>query len=128
MSQFEVIETDKAPQAIGPYSQAIKTEDSVYLSGQIPINPDTNELIENNNIQAQTERVLKNIEAILKEIGLDLTNIVKTSLYIDDMDDFVKINEIYSEFFKEHKPARSCVEVSRLPKDVGIEAEVVAVL
>ncbi|MDI3547441.1 MAG: 2-iminobutanoate/2-iminopropanoate deaminase [Halanaerobiales bacterium] len=125
MSRFEVINTDKAPAAIGPYSQAIKVGDFLFVSGQIPLVPETMELLEG-NIEEQTRQVLENVGAILAEAGLDYSAVVKTTLFISNMDDFARINEVYAEYFSEHKPARACVEVARLPKDVGIEMEVIA--
>lgn len=125
MSRFEVINTDKAPAAIGPYSQAIKVGDFLFVSGQIPLVPETMELLEG-NIEEQTRQVLENVGAILAEAGLDYSAVVKTTLFISNMDDFARINEVYAEYFSEHRPARACVEVARLPKDVGIEMEVIA--
>lgn len=125
MSRFEVINTDKAPAAIGPYSQAIKVGDFLFVSGQIPLVPETMELLEG-NIEEQTRQVLENVGAILAEAGLDYSAVVKTTLFISNMDDFARINEVYAEYFSEHQPARACVEVARLPKDVGIEMEVIA--
>ncbi|RAL23172.1 RidA family protein [Thermoflavimicrobium daqui] len=118
------IETKNAPQAIGPYSQAIQVGDFIYTSGQIPLTPE-GELV-GADIETQTHQVLKNIQAVLDQAGSDLTQVIKTTLFIKDMDQFSKINQIYGEYFSEHKPARSCVEVARLPKDVLIEMEVVA--
>ncbi|SFJ35384.1 RidA family protein [Thermoflavimicrobium dichotomicum] len=118
------IETAHAPQAIGPYSQAIEVGDFIYTSGQIPLTP-AGELA-GADIETQTHQVLKNIQAVLEAAGSDLNHVVKTTLFIKDMNQFAKINEIYGEYFKEHQPARSCVEVARLPKDVLIEMEVVA--
>jgi 2-iminobutanoate/2-iminopropanoate deaminase len=122
---FKVISTNKAPQAIGPYSQAISVDGFLFLSGQIPIDPETGEVVEN-EIRIQTGQVLKNIQAILEEEGYALTDIVKTTIFINDMNNFPVVNEEYGQFIGEHRPARSTVEVSRLPKDVMIEIEAIA--
>lgn len=122
---LEIISTVKAPAAIGPYSQAVKVDGRVYTSGQIPINPETGEIV-TGDIVVQTKRVLENLRAVLIAAGTNMNNVLKTTLYIKDMNDFAKINSIYGEFFSEPFPARSCVEVARLPKDVGIEIEAIA--
>ena len=119
-----IINTDKAPAAIGPYSQAIRIEDTLFTSGQLGIDPATGKLAE--GVKAQTEQSLRNIAAILEEGSFARTDVVKTTVYIKDMGDFATVNEIYSAFFGDHKPARSCVEVARLPKDGLVEIEVVA--
>jgi 2-iminobutanoate/2-iminopropanoate deaminase len=124
---IKTISTDKAPQAIGPYSQAVKVGSFLFLSGQIPINPESNQ-IETTDVAEQTTQVMKNIEAILENQGLGLENIVKTTIFIKDMEQFATINEIYGSFLGDHRPARSTVEVSRLPKDVQIEIEVIATI
>ncbi len=121
------ISTNKAPGAVGPYSQGIKAGNLIFTSGQLPIVPETGELLKG-DIKEETRQCLKNVEAILKEAGATLENIVKVNIYIVDMDMFSSINEAYEEYFDEHKPARSCVEVSRLPKDGNIEIEAIAVL
>lgn len=121
----EAINTAKAPAAIGPYSQAIKTGPLVFTSGQIPIDPATGEIVPG-DVTAQTEQVLKNLAEVLAAAGTSLDNIVKTTLFIKDMNNFTAINEVYARFFKEVPPARSTVEVARLPKDVLIEIEAVA--
>ncbi|SEN64248.1 RidA family protein [Lihuaxuella thermophila] len=118
------IETKNAPQAIGPYSQAIQVGDMIFTSGQIPLTPQ-GELVEA-DIEKQTHQVLQNVRAILEAAGSDLDHVVKTTLFIKDMNQFQQINAIYGEYFKDHQPARSCVEVARLPKDVLIEMEVIA--
>ncbi len=123
---MQIIHTDKAPKAIGPYSQAVKANNMLFVSGQVPFVPETMEIVEG-GVKEQTTQSLKNVEAILKEAGLDFTNVVKTTVFIKDMNEFADINEVYSEFFKDHKPARACVEVARLPKDVRVEIEVIAV-
>ena len=121
----EIISTDKAPAAIGPYSQAVKTGNLMFTSGQIPIDPATNTLVEG-GIEVQARRVMENVKAILAARGAGMDQIVKTVVFIKDMNDFAKVNEIYAEYFTGNYPARSCVEVARLPKDVLIEMEAVA--
>ncbi|SNS34636.1 2-iminobutanoate/2-iminopropanoate deaminase [Anaerovirgula multivorans] len=123
----QVINTKKAPAAIGPYSQAIRLDKLLFISGQLPMNPDTMEIVEG-NIQEQTKQALENLKAILEEAGSNLNNVVKTTLFIKDMGDFANINEVYATYFTENKPARACVEVARLPKDVGVEIEAIAVV
>ena len=98
----------------------------LFVSGQVPFVPETMEIVEG-GVKEQTAQSLKNVEAILKEAGLDFKDVVKTTVFIKDMNEFAQINEVYSEFFKDHKPARACVEVARLPKDVRVEIEVIAV-
>ena len=120
------ISTDKAPAAIGPYSQAVKAGAFLFASGQIPLRPDGS-LVEG-GIEEQTRQVLSNIKGILDAEGIGLTSIVKTTVFIKDMNDFAKMNEVYASFFGEHKPARSTVEVARLPRDVKVEIEFVASL
>ena len=123
----EVISTNLAPSAIGPYSQAIKIGDKVFTSGQIPINPLTNEVI-TGGIKEQTKQVLENLRAVLNAAGSDLPHVIKTTVFISDMKDFSEINSVYGEYFTSPYPARSCVEVARLPKDVGIEIEAIAII
>ena len=123
--QKKVISTDKAPGAIGPYSQAVGIGELVYTSGQIPINPVTGEIP--NDIKEQTEQVLKNLKAVLEAAGTNLASVIKTTIFIKDMNQFAEINEIYGRFFAFEPPARSCVEVARLPKDVLIEIEAIAI-
>lgn len=123
----QVINTNDAPAAIGPYSQAIKAGNMLFISGQGPFNPKTMEIVDG-DVKAQTSQVLKNIDAILKEAGADFSNVVKTTVFLKDMEDFSEINEVYVEYFGEHKPARSCVEVARLPKDIKVEIELIVVL
>ena len=118
------IKTDKAPAAIGPYSQAIVSGNTVYCSGQIPINPKTGDIPE--GVSAQAHQVFTNIKNLLEASGTSIDNVVKTSVFIKDMNDFAEINSIYAQYFTEPYPARSCVEVARLPKDVLLEAEVIA--
>lgn len=123
---MEFISTDKAPKAIGPYSQAVKCGNILFVSGQIPINPETGEIIDI-SIEDATQQVLKNMQAIIETAGYNITDIAKVTLFIKNMEHFSKINTIYEIFFNGHKPARAVVEVSRLPKDVLIEAECIAV-
>ncbi len=120
----KVISTNNAPAAIGPYSQAIEAGGFVFASGQIPIDPATGNIPE--GIEAQTVQALTNVKNLMEASGLTMDNVVKTSVFIKNMDDFAKINEIYAGFFTGDHPARSCVEVARLPKDVLIEVEVIA--
>ena len=119
-----VISTVKAPAAIGPYSQAIQTEDMLFTSGQLGLDPQTGSLPE--GIQAQTSQALANVNAILKEAGFTKENVIKTTVFLKDMTDFGAVNEIYADFFGDHKPARTCVEVTRLPKNGLVEIEIVA--
>lgn len=120
------IKTTNAPAAIGPYSQAIITGNMLFTSGQIPINPATGEIPE--GVEAQARQALTNVKNLIEASGASIDNVVKTSVFINDMNDFAKINEIYAEFFTEPYPARSCVEVARLPKDVLLEIETIVEL
>lgn len=121
---MDIIHTDKAPAAIGPYSQAIEANGFVYTSGQLGIIPDTGALA--HNLAAQTVQALENLRSILQAAGLGLENVVKTTCYLKDMNDFALFNDIYSQYFVTSKPARSCFEVARLPKDGLVEIEAVA--
>ncbi len=121
----DIIKTLRAPAAIGAYSQAVRAGDFVFVSGQIPLNPETGEVVFS-DIKEQTERILVNIRNILQEAGMGLEDVVKTTVYLMLMDDFSRVNEVYSRFFGENPPARAVVEVSRLPKDVAIEIEAIA--
>lgn len=123
---FQKISTPKAPAAIGPYSQAIRAGEFLFASGQIPINPETG-AVEAEGIEAQAEQVMKNIGAILDEAGIDYEHVVKTTCFLDDMSDFAAFNGVYEKYFT-GKPARSCVAVKKLPKDVLCEVEVIAYL
>jgi len=125
--KIEVISTKKAPKAIGPYSQAIRIQNMVFTSGQIPVDPSSGEVV-GGGIENQTQQVLENLKAVLAEAGTGLENVVKTTVFIKDMNDFASVNKIYGQYFKEPYPARSCVEVARLPKDVLIEIEAVAII
>ena len=118
------VQTNKAPAAIGPYSQAMVVGNLIFTSGQIPLNPETG-LIEGNNITEQTHRVCKNLKAVLEAAGASLEKAVKTTCFLDDMADFAAFNEVYAEYFS-GKPARSCVAVKTLPKNALVEVEVIA--
>ena len=120
----KVINTVNAPKAIGPYSQAIEANGMVFISGQIPINPENGQIPE--GIEAQTEQVMKNIGAILKEAGADFSGIVKTNIYLKNFADFERVNKVYESYLGDIKPARTTVEVSRLPKDALVEIECIA--
>ena len=120
-----VISTDKAPAAIGPYSQAIEVNGMVYTSGVIPINPTTGELV-SGPAEVQADQAISNLAALLEAAGTSMANVVKTVVFIKNMDDFGKINEVYAKYFEAPYPARSCVEVARLPKDVAIEIEAIS--
>lgn len=122
---LQTIQTDNAPKAIGPYSQAIKANGFVYVSGQIPINPKTGELVGGSIVDA-TRQVMQNLTTIIETAGTSLDNVVKTTIYLKDLSDFDEVNRTYGEFFPNHKPARATVEVSRLPKDVRIEVDAIA--
>lgn len=121
----KVIFTDKAPAAIGPYSQAIKINGLVYTSGQVPVNPETKK-IDSDDIETQAKQVMKNLEAVLNAANTDLSKVVKSTIFLKDLNDFGKVNEIYGSFFKTEPPARSCVQVAKLPLDCKIEIEVIA--
>ena len=121
------VQTDQAPAAIGPYSQGIIAHGFVFTAGQVPFDPQSMQLVEG-DIAVQTEQVMKNLGAILREAGADLSTVVKTTVFLRDMNDFVGMNEVYERHFGEHKPARSTVQVARLPRDVAVEIEAVAVL
>ncbi len=122
---MKTVTTDKAPAAIGPYSQAIKVGNMVYTSGQIPLTPE-GELVEG-DIHDQTRQILINLQNVLEEAGSSLQNIVKTTIYLTDMDDFISVNTVYAEFFAGNYPARSTVAVKTLPKNVNIEIDAIAV-
>lgn len=122
-----ILSTDKAPAAIGPYSQAIIVGNLLFTSGQIPLNPVTGELI-NDNARDAARQCLENLKAILNEAGTDLGNVIKTTVFLKNMDDFVSVNEIYGSYFTEKMPARSAVQVGKLPKDSLVEIEAVALI
>lgn len=121
-----VISTDKAPAAIGPYSQAIQVGEMIFTSGVIPVVPETGEIVQ--GIENQARQALSNMKALLESAGRDMSDIIKTTVFIKNMDDFAKVNEVYATFFEGDYPARSCVEVARLPKDVLIEIEAIAIV
>jgi len=123
----EIVSTENAPSAIGPYSQAIKTANMVFVSGQIPIDPATGEFV-SNDVTEQTEQVLKNLSAVLDAAGSSLNNVVKTTVFLADMNDFAAMNEIYGRFFSENKPARATVQAARLPRDARVEIECIAIV
>lgn len=120
------ISTNTAPAAIGPYSQAIVSGNTLFCSGQIPLNPQTGEIPE--GVEAQAEQALTNVKNLIESAGGKIDNVIKTTVFIKNMDDFCKINEIYAKYFTEPFPARSCVEVARLPKDVLLEVEAIVEL
>lgn len=122
-----VISTSNAPAAIGPYSQAVKAANLLFISGQIPIDPATGNVVEG-GVQAQTKQSLKNLQAICEGAGAGLKDVVKTTVFVRDMAQFAEVNEIYGEFFREGAPARACVEVSCLPKNVLVEIEAVVLI
>ncbi|KAI8882719.1 endoribonuclease L-PSP [Backusella circina FSU 941] len=119
------VHTDSAPAAVGPYAQAIKANGFVFTSGQIPLDPTTQNLVEG-DVKVQTKQVLTNLSAVLEAAGSSLDKVVKTTVFLKDMNNFVAMNEVYGTFFSTHQPARSAVEVARLPKDVAVEIECVA--
>ena len=121
-----IVSTESAPQAIGPYSQAVSFGNFVFSSGQIPIDPRTGQFVEG-GIAEQTEQVLKNLSEVLQAAGASLSDVVKTTVYLADMDDFVAMNEVYGRFFPENPPARSTVQAARLPRDARVEIDVIAV-
>lgn len=120
----EIISTIKAPSAIGPYSQGVKIGNLIFTSGQIPLNPESGEL--ETDIKKATKRSMENIKGILEEAGTSLEKVIKTTIFLKDINNFSAVNEVYGSYFSENPPARSCVEVARLPKDAVIEIEVIA--
>ena len=123
----QIIATEKAPRAIGPYSQAVAHNGLLYLSGQIALDPATGQLIEG-DVAAQTERVLENLKAVLEAAGSSLGRVLKTTVYLKDLGEFVGMNEVYGRYFPENPPARATVEVARLPRDARVEIEAVAAI
>ncbi len=121
-----IVQTDKAPAPIGPYNQAVLIKDTLYISGQIPIDPETGAL-KNETLQEETHQCMKNLEAILEAAGLSLANVVKTSIFITDMKRFAEINEVYGQYFSSDFPARETVQVAALPKFVNVEISMIAV-
>ncbi len=126
MAEIRKIATEKAPKAIGPYSQAVTVNGFLYSSGQIPLDPETGQ-VAGTDIETQTRRVMENISAVLEEAGIGVENVVKTTCFLKDLSDFAAFNAVYAEYFVS-LPARSCVEVSALPRDVLVEVELIAVL
>jgi 2-iminobutanoate/2-iminopropanoate deaminase len=120
-----IISTEQAPKAIGPYSQAVISNGWAFLSGQIPLDPASNQIIEG-GIAAQTERVLENLKSVLEAAGSSLERVVKTTVYLKDMGEFAKMNEVYGRYFASNPPARATVEAARLPRDVGVEIDCIA--
>lgn len=122
----EIVVTENAPGAIGPYSQAVKTNGMVFCSGQIPIDVTTGEFV-SSDVAEQTEQVLKNLSAVLEAAGSDLNKVVKTTVFLADMNDFAQMNEVYARYFNENKPARATVQAARLPRDAKIEIDCIAI-
>ena len=122
----KIIHTSDAPKAIGPYSQGILNGNTLYVSGQIPVNPHTGELL-TGDIREQTKQVMNNIHAILLEAEMNFTNVVKASIFISDMNDFQKINEVYTTYFSDDPPARECIQAARLPRNANVEISMIAV-
>lgn len=122
----QIINSENAPKAIGPYSHAVLAGNTLYVSGQVPLNPITGDL-EMDTIQTQTHQCLKNVKSILAEAGMTLANVVKATVFITDMGDFAAINAVYGEYFTENFPARECVQVAALPRGVNVEISVIAV-
>lgn len=123
----ETVSTDNAPGAIGPYSQAIKANGMVFCSGQIPIDPATGEFV-SQVVSEQTEQVLKNLSEVLKAAGASLETVVKTTVFLADMNDFAEMNEVYGRYFSENKPARATVQAARLPRDAKVEIDCIALV
>jgi len=123
----QIIATDRAPKAIGPYSQAVRAGSLVFASGQIPIDPETGEFVPG-GIAEQTEQVLRNLTAVFEAAGLGLNEVIKTTVFLADMDDFTAMNEVYGRFFAEQPPARATVQAARLPRDARVEIEAIAVM
>jgi 2-iminobutanoate/2-iminopropanoate deaminase len=127
MGKLKIVATESAPAAIGPYSQAIVHAGLVYTAGQIPLHPATGEIVEG-GIDTQTRRVLENLSAVLAGAGSSLADVIKTTVFLRDMNEFAGMNEVYGQFFGDHKPARSTVQVARLPRDCAVEIECIAVI
>ncbi|MBS5114925.1 MAG: RidA family protein [Erysipelotrichaceae bacterium] len=121
----KIVNTKNAPSAIGPYSQGVNLGNLIFFSGQIPLNPLTGEMVDG-DIKAQTKQSLENVKALLEDQGLDFSNVVKTTVFLDNMNDFAAMNEIYAQYFVEPYPARSAIAVAKLPKDALVEVEVIA--
>jgi 2-iminobutanoate/2-iminopropanoate deaminase len=127
MEELKAVQTASAPAAIGPYSQGIVANGLVFTAGQIPLDPGTMDLV-GGAVAEQTEQVMKNLAAVLREAGAELSTVVKTTVFLRDMNDFTAMNEVYGRHFGEHKPARSTVQAARLPRDVAVEIEAIAVV
>ncbi|HEX6941170.1 MAG TPA: RidA family protein [Longimicrobiales bacterium] len=125
--ELKPVHTERAPKAIGPYSQAIIAGNLVFTAGQVPLDPATMQMVDG-DVAAQTARVFENIKAVLEAAGASLSSVVKTTVYLKDMNDFGAMNEVYERYFGDHKPARSTVEVARLPKDARVEIDTIAVI
>lgn len=128
MAKLSSVRTDAAPAAIGPYSQGIVAGGLVFTAGQIPLDPATMQLVGGDDVAAQTERVMQNLAAILESAGASLGSVVKTTVFLKDMEDFAAMNEVYGRHFGDHRPARSTVQAARLPKDVRVEIEAIGVV
>lgn len=126
MAELRRVETDRAPAAIGPYSQAIVAGDLVFTAGQIALDPATMQVVEG-DVAAQTARVMENLKAVLESAGASLASVVKTTVFLADMNDFAAMNEVYGRYFGDHRPARSTVQAARLPRDVKVEIETIAI-
>jgi 2-iminobutanoate/2-iminopropanoate deaminase len=124
---IETVATDRGPKAIGPYSQAVRANGFVFLSGQIPLDPKTQQIVEG-NASVQTERVLENLKGVVEAAGSSMQRVVKVTVFLADMNDFAAVNEVYSRYFVTHPPARSTVEVSKLPRNVRVEIDLIALL
>ncbi len=125
MAKKSIVRTDNAPEAIGPYSQGVGFGNLFFFSGQIAIDPDSGDLVDD-DIEVQTRQVMANLDSVLEAAGLEFSHVVRTTIFLNDMDDFSTVNEIYGGFFDDNPPARACVEVSRLPKDVLVEIDMIA--
>lgn len=125
MNTKVIVDTEKAPDAIGPYSQAVGYNGLLFLSGQIPIDPESGEIVDG-GVEAQTARVMANLSAVLDARGVDFSHVIRTTIYMDDMDHYEQVNKIYGRFFDQNPPARAAVEVARLPKDVLVEIDMIA--
>lgn len=122
---LKIIDTKDAPSAVGPYSQGVKANGFVYISGQLPLNPETMELV--NGIEAATKQSLENCQAILKEAGTDFEKVVKVEIFLKNIEEFSAMNGVYAEYFSKHKPARACFQVAKLPMDADVEIQMIAV-
>ncbi len=126
---LKMINTDKAPKAVGPYSQAVRAGNLLFCSGQIPLDPSSGELkLFDGNVAEQTKLVMSNLEAVLKAEGLTFDSVIKTTIFLSDMSNFGNVNEVYASYFGEYKPARACVAVKTLPKNVDVEIEAIALI